>query len=52
MFLTIVRMLKSLQSYRNVYNELAELSPRELADIGLDRADIERVAAGEMVRGG
>jgi len=51
MFLAIVRMLKAIRDYRQVYNELAELSPRELADIGLDRADIERVAAGGLIRG-
>jgi len=51
MFLSIVRMFKALRDYRRTYNELADLTPRELADIGLDRADIERVAAGGYIRG-
>jgi len=50
MFLAFVRMIKTVRDYRRVYNELTELSPRELADIGLDRADIERVAAGGFTR--
>ena len=50
MFLALIRMIKAFRDYRRTYNELAELSARELADIGLDRADIERVAAGSYLR--
>lgn len=35
------------QSYRVAYEELASLSERELADIGLTKGDIEQVAHGD-----
>ena len=41
----IALILKSKSSLP-VYKDLAQLSDRELADIGLDRSDIQRVAAG------
>jgi uncharacterized protein YjiS (DUF1127 family) len=50
MILSVIRVIKALRDYRRTYKELAELSPRELADIGLDRTDIQRVAAGAYVR--
>jgi uncharacterized protein YjiS (DUF1127 family) len=41
MLLSLIRMIQAFRDYqRNV------LSDRELADIGLDRSDIPRVAAG------
>lgn len=35
---------KSWKQYRNTYEELSRLSNRELADLGIGRADIESVA--------
>jgi uncharacterized protein YjiS (DUF1127 family) len=46
MFLSLIRMIHSFRDYQRNVNELSQLSDRELADIGLDRTDIPRVAAG------
>lgn len=46
MVLSLIRMIRSLRDYYRNLNELSQLSDRELADIGLDRSDIPRVAAG------
>jgi uncharacterized protein YjiS (DUF1127 family) len=46
MILSLVRIIKAFRDYNRTYRELSELSERELADIGIDRGDIERVAAG------
>lgn len=36
--------------YRNTVSELSVLSDRQLADIGIVRLDIERIARGSSVR--
>ena len=46
MLLSLIRMFQAFQDYQRNVNELSQLSDRELADIGLDRSDIPRVAAG------
>jgi uncharacterized protein YjiS (DUF1127 family) len=46
MILSLVRIIKAFRDYNRTYRELSELSERDLADIGIDRSDIERVAAG------
>lgn len=43
---SLIRMIQSFRDYRRNLSELSQLSDRELADIGLDRSDIPRVAAG------
>ena len=42
-----LQKLRSRQTYRNTYNELAKLTDRELNDIGIGRGDIKRVAMGD-----
>jgi len=39
-------MYRSFRDYQRNVSELSQLNDRELADIGLDRSDIPRVAAG------
>ena len=46
MLLSLIRMIQAFRNYQRNVNELSQLSDRELADIGLDRSDIPRVAAG------
>ena len=46
MLLSLIRMIHAFRDYRRNVNELSQLNDRELADIGLDRLDIPRVAAG------
>ena len=46
MLLSFIRMIQAFRDYQRNVNELSQLSDRELADIGLDRSDIQRVAAG------
>jgi uncharacterized protein YjiS (DUF1127 family) len=46
MLLSIIRMIQAFREYQRNAAELSVLSDRELADIGLDRSDIPRVAAG------
>ena len=41
----IVRTLRNIRSYRSTVNELNRLSQRELADLGISRADIPAVAS-------
>ncbi|MGO9740842.1 MAG: DUF1127 domain-containing protein [Roseiarcus sp.] len=40
----IVRFFRARHVYWNVVRELSEYSDRELHDIGIDRADIPRIA--------
>ena len=40
----ITRYFRSRQVYWNVVRELSEYTDRELQDIGIDRADIPRIA--------
>src|SRR6187402_3271863 len=46
MLLSLIRMIQAFREYQRNVAELSQLSDRELADIGLDRSDIPRVAAG------
>ena len=46
MLLSFIRMIQAFRDYQRNVSELSQLSDRELADIGLDRSDIPRVAAG------
>jgi uncharacterized protein YjiS (DUF1127 family) len=44
MFLAIVHFVQSWKRYNNTLRELSLLSDRELADVGITRSDIPRVA--------
>jgi len=44
MLATIVRLLRQWKSYNRSLSELSRLGDRELADIGISRSDIHRVA--------
>jgi uncharacterized protein YjiS (DUF1127 family) len=46
MLMSLVRMVQAFRDYQRNLSELSRLSDRELADIGLDRSDIPRVASG------
>jgi uncharacterized protein YjiS (DUF1127 family) len=47
MFTSIVRRYQAWRRYETVRRELSHLTDRELADIGITRSDIERIASGE-----
>jgi uncharacterized protein YjiS (DUF1127 family) len=49
MLLSIIRAIQSFKDYHRNLRELSQLTDRELADIGIDRADIPRVAAGNAL---
>jgi uncharacterized protein YjiS (DUF1127 family) len=51
MLLSLIRMIQAFRDYQRNVSELSQLSDRELADIGLDRSDIPRVAAGTYTNG-
>ena len=44
MFATLVRMIRDWKRYNRSVTELSRLGDRELADIGISRSDIQRVA--------
>jgi uncharacterized protein YjiS (DUF1127 family) len=46
MLLSLIRMIQAFRDYQRNVSELSQLSDRELSDIGIDRSDIPRVAAG------
>ncbi len=46
MLMSLIRAIQAFRDYQRNLAELSRLSDRELADIGLDRSDIQRVAAG------
>jgi uncharacterized protein YjiS (DUF1127 family) len=48
MLLSIIQLFQSFRQFQNNVRELEQLSDRELADIGLERSDIYRVAAGKF----
>lgn len=48
-FASIRERVQSWNDSRKTRNALSVLSDRELADIGLTRADVERVAMGQTV---
>ena len=47
MFTSIVRRYQAWRRYETVRREVSHLTDRELADIGIIRPDIDRVASGE-----
>jgi uncharacterized protein YjiS (DUF1127 family) len=47
MFASLARLFEAWKRHGAVRRELAHLSDRELADIGITRSDIERIASGE-----
>ena len=49
MLLSIIRAIQSFKDYHRNLRELSQLTDRELADIGIDRSDIPRVAAGNAL---
>jgi uncharacterized protein YjiS (DUF1127 family) len=44
MFANIARMFREWKRYNQSMTELSRLGDRELADIGISRSDIQRVA--------
>ena len=44
MFAALVRFFQEWKRYHQSLNELSRLGDRELADIGISRSDIQRVA--------
>jgi len=46
MLLSLIRMIQAFRDYQRNLDELSHLSDRSLADFGLHRSDIPRVAAG------
>jgi len=44
MFASIVRFVREWKRYNDSVRELSRLGDRDLADIGISRSDIERVA--------
>lgn len=46
MLSNIVRLIRAWKRYNRSLNELNRLGDRELADIGISRSDIQRVAWG------
>jgi uncharacterized protein YjiS (DUF1127 family) len=40
-------MIQAVRDYNRNVNELSQLSDRELADIGIGRSEIPRIAAGQ-----
>jgi uncharacterized protein YjiS (DUF1127 family) len=49
MFVSIARLLAAWRRSEEVKRELSHLSDRELADIGITRSDIDRIALGHGV---
>jgi uncharacterized protein YjiS (DUF1127 family) len=50
MFLAIVRFIQAWKAYHSALRELSLLSDRELADVGISRSDIPRVAWDQATR--
>jgi uncharacterized protein YjiS (DUF1127 family) len=51
MFASLIRFLREWRRYNQSLNELSRLGDRELADIGISRSDIQRVAWGAARQG-
>jgi len=47
MVLPIIRLIRTWQRYGRDVQELSRWSDRELADIGITRCDIRRIARGQ-----
>jgi uncharacterized protein YjiS (DUF1127 family) len=45
MFASIARLFQEWKRYGEVRRELSHLTDRELADIGISRSDIDRIAS-------
>jgi uncharacterized protein YjiS (DUF1127 family) len=50
MFASIISRYRAWRQYETARRELSQLTDRELADIGIHRSEIERVASGEAHR--
>lgn len=50
MLTSIARLFHEWKRYSEARRELSHLSDRELADIGITRSDIDRIAAGQADR--
>ena len=50
MFASIARLVQAWRRCEAATRELSHLTDRELADIGITRADIERIASGSAQR--
>ena len=48
MLLSLIRVIQAFRDRQRNIAELSQLSDRELADIGIRRSDIRRVAAGKL----
>ena len=44
MIVTLMRFLRARRAYWSTVQELSDYSDRELHDIGIDRADIHKIA--------
>jgi uncharacterized protein YjiS (DUF1127 family) len=51
MFAALIRFIQEWRRYNRSLNELSRLGDRELADIGISRSDIARVAWSASHRG-
>jgi uncharacterized protein YjiS (DUF1127 family) len=51
MFASIVRFVREWKRYNQSLSELSRLGDRELADIGISRSDIQRVARNASHKG-
>ena len=51
MFASVVRFIREWKKYNRSLTELSRLGDRELADIGISRSDIPRVAWNASQRG-
>ena len=51
MFAALVRLIREWKRYNRSVAELSRLGDRELADIGISRSDIQRVAWGASHQG-
>ncbi|MGR6430946.1 DUF1127 domain-containing protein [Rhizobium sp. PAMB 3182] len=47
--MNISRSFANWRKYRQTVNELQKMNSRELADLGISRADINRVARGAVL---
>jgi uncharacterized protein YjiS (DUF1127 family) len=45
---SIIRFIQHWKRYGRVVQQLSRLSDRELADVGINRCDIDRIAKGQL----
>ena len=50
MFSLIISFIQHWKGHGRVAQQLSRLSDRELADIGINRCDIDRIATGQLRR--